>query len=184
MKKFLIILALVLAGPKLGWTKIVPENVTVTASDNAGVDVTKNAPWGVGLDGKDHRLAVDNAGRLLGSSSTAAAVTVLTALVPTGMTQYTALSYSATSVNLTTSAGASSVCVVCLSSNGGAAAGFKVQFTTSSVAPTSMTATGQGHYIAASTTAQCWGPFAAGTHLHAIGVAASSSVLVDIQKVQ
>jgi hypothetical protein len=119
-------------------------------------------------------------------SATGALVTngAATALVPTGLTGYDATSTTAQSINLTTSAGASVPCMVCLSSNGGAAAGFKVQFTTSATAPVALTSSSQGAYIAASTTAQCWGPFAAGTILHAAGVAATSSILVDVQKVQ
>ena len=120
-------------------------------------------------------------------SSTGALVTnASSTLVPVGMLAYTSLSYSATTLNLTSVASAAVPCMVCLSSNGGAAAGFKVQFTTSATAPVGLTSSSQGHYVAASTTAQCWGPFSAtaGVHAHIAGVAASSSVLVDIQKVQ
>ena len=144
-KTLLIMLLLALAGPKLGWTKIVAENVTVTAQDNSSVNIPANVPWGVGTDGKDHRFAVDNTGAMKVTIPATVNTSSQTALSPTGMTAYTALSYSATTVNLTTSAGASVPCMVCLSSNGGAAAG--------SIA-------------------------------HIAGVAASSSVLVDVQKVQ
>jgi len=171
MKKTILALALL---PSLAFADSIPtaaDYVTRTGS------ISTNAAVLYGTDGNLLRpLAVSAAGTLGSGSSSG--------LVATGMTAYTALSYSATTVNLTTSAGASVPVMVCLSSNGGAAAGFKIQFSTSSTAPVALTSTSQGHYIAASTTAQCWGPMAAGTILHIAGVAASSSVLVDVQKVQ
>lgn len=157
---------------------VIAESINVGLSYTARTgNISTNAAVMYGVNGDTLvPLAASASGTLGGGSSSG--------LVPTGTTAYTALSYSATTVNLTTSAGASVPCMVCLSSNGGAAAGFKIQFTTSATAPVALTSSSQGHYIAASTTAQCWGPMAAGTILHAAGVAASSSVLVDVQKVQ
>lgn len=105
---------------------------------------------------------------------------------PQGFTQYTVLSQTATVINLgyvSYTAGTGGQTLVCLSSNGGAAAGFKFQFLNTSITPATMISGSVGHYAAASTTAQCWGPFIAPVWLHVIGVAASSSVLVDVQKV-
>lgn len=96
---------------------------------------------------------------------------------------YTVLSQTATSVDLTVQAGTIGTCLVCLTSNGGAAAGFKVRFD-GAVAPATLTSEGVGHYIAASTTSQCWGPFPAGDSVHLAGVAASSRVIVDVQQAQ
>lgn len=109
-------------------------------------------------------------------------VTASTNLNPVGMVVYNVLSATATMLNITTLAGSSVPCVVCLSSNGGAAAGFRIQWDPNAT-PRGVTAS-VGHYIAASTTAQCWGGFVPGTHLEIGGVAATSSVEVDVQKVQ
>lgn len=171
MKKILLVLSML---PGMVYADSIPtaaDYVTRTGS------ISTNAAVLYGTDGNLLRPVAVSASGAIGNGATSG-------LIATGMTAYTALSYSATTVNLTTSAGASVPCMVCLSSNGGAAAGFKIQFTTSATAPVALTSSSQGHYIAASTTAQCWGPMAAGTILHAAGVAASSSVLVDVQKVQ
>ncbi len=122
-------------------------------------------------------------GTFSGTISGSVTVTAFPACTASGITEYSALSSTATDVNLTNTAGAAVPCVVCLSSNGGAAAGFKIFFGAGGASTTNLIA-GQGHYIAASTTAQCWGPFVSGTHLYAVGVAATSSLLVDVQKAQ
>jgi hypothetical protein len=124
-------------------------------------------------------VSVTNTVNVLGSVS----VTAYPAYTASGITQYTALSSTATDINLTNTAGAAVPCIICLSSNGGAAAGFKFFFGANGASTTNLIA-GQGHYIAASTTAQCWGPFVSGTHFYAVGVAASSSLLADVQKAQ
>lgn len=113
-------------------------------------------------------------------------VTANVTLNPVSNSAYVATSYTVgvTTINLTTVAGASVPCVICLSSDGGAAAGFKVGFNQSSTPPTIMSSFGKGHYIAASTTAQCWGPYVAGTHAHMVGVEGDSSIIVEVDKVQ
>jgi hypothetical protein len=129
------------------------------------------------------QIGVDSSGAL----SVGAASITLTAspyLDPKSTTVQDVAATTALVVNLTSTAGVSAPCMVCLSSNGGAAAGFKVQFGSSATAPVNLTSTSVGHYIAASSTGQCWGPFKAGTHVYAAGVAAVSSVIVDIQALQ
>lgn len=101
-----------------------------------------------------------------------------------GSTSVLATSYTAQVVNLTSTAGASVPCVICLSSNGGPAAGFRLDFGTSATAPVALTSTGVGDYVGATTTAQCWGPWAAGTHAYFSGVAASSQVVYKVLQVQ
>lgn len=133
------------------------------------------------------QIAVDANGAFVPSTISAATsgavgITSTPSLSCVSFLAYTVLSQTATVINVTSSAGASVPCVVCLSSNGGPAAGFKVQFPPNAT-PRGVTAS-VGHYIAASTTAQCWGPFQPGTHIEAGGVAAVSSVLVDIQTVR
>lgn len=173
MKKFLLPLVLLASTATAG---SIP--ATMDSYPREGT-ISTNAAVLYGVSGSNWvPVAVSSTGALVTNASST--------LVPIGMVAATALSYTATTYNLTSTAGAAVPCMVCLSSNGGAAAGFKVQFTTSATAPVGLTSSSQGHYIAASTTAQCWGPFSAtaGVHLHAAGVAASSSILVDIQKVQ
>lgn len=117
---------------------------------------------------------------------TASVVSNTSSYVSVSTSAYTVLSQTATVLNLTNVAatGSTSPCMICLASNGGAAAGFKVQFGTSATAPGNLTASSVGHYVAASTTSQCWGPFKAGGHAYLAGVAASSSVIFDIQQAQ
>lgn len=115
-----------------------------------------------------------------GGGAVATSTSITTALSSVAMPTYAVLSQTATVINVTTLAGVSTPCVVCLSSNGGPAAGFKVQFPENAT-PRGVTAS-VGHYVAASTTAQCWGPFQPGTHVELGGVAAVSSVSVDVQK--
>lgn len=103
--------------------------------------------------------------------------------LPLGMTTYSVSNSTATSINITSSAQSNTNCYVCFASNGGAASGFKVQFNTSATAPVSLTDTSAGHYVAASATSQCW-PLAPGSHAHIAGVGGTSSVQVDIFKVQ
>ena len=180
MKKLLFSLLMV---PALAVAEDVPLGMTFTsASSNA--QQTASVLYGRQLNTNTLRqIAVNSDGSLVvGAASTT--ITALPSYSPIGMLNYNAASSTAQTLNLTTTASASVPCIVCLSSNGGPAAGFKVQFTTSATAPVVLTSTSKGHYIAASTTAQCWGPFAPGVHLHAAGVAATSSILVDIQKVQ
>lgn len=115
------------------------------------------------------------------NGSTIAQVASVAALSPTTMVNVNATSATAQVVNLTTAAGVSGPCMICLASNGGAAAGFKVQFGMSATAPVNLTSSSVGHYVAASTTSQCWGPWVAGSHAYIGGVAATSSVLYDVQ---
>jgi hypothetical protein len=142
-----------------------------------GADFNGNTANGLSVNFPPQALTVT--GNIGGSVT----ITALPVYNPSGITQYTALSSTATDINLTNTAGAAVPCIVCLSSNGGAAAGFKFFFGANGASTTNLIA-GQGHYIAASSTAQCWGPFVSGTHFYGVGVAASSSVLVDVQKVQ
>ena len=62
MKKILILLAL--AFPAITQAKFVAETITNTALSTDSVDTTKNDPFGVGFDGKNHRLRTNNAGEL------------------------------------------------------------------------------------------------------------------------
>jgi hypothetical protein len=118
------------------------------------------------------------------NGSTLAELSSVVALTPSTMVQADVAATTALVVNLTTAAGVSGPCIICLASNGGAAAGFKVQFGMSATAPVNLTSSSVGSYIAASTTTQCWGPWVAGTHVYAAGVAAVSSVLYDVQAVK
>jgi hypothetical protein len=118
------------------------------------------------------------------NGSTIAQLSSVTALTPSTMVKADVAATTALVVNLTTSAGVSGPCMICLASNGGAAAGFKVQFGMSATAPVNLTASSVGAYVAASTTSQCWGPWVAGTHAYMAGVAAVSSVLYDVQAVK
>lgn len=100
-------------------------------------------------------------------------------------TQVTATSATAQVLNLSATAGAQGEYVVGLSSNGGAAAGFRIAWSNGNgltVTAANLTGTSKGHYIAATTTAQYFGPFTNGTVLLFSGVAASSSVIYDLQK--
>lgn len=181
MKK--AILALLLSVSAYAVAEDVPLGMTFTAAQSNAAQ-SASVLYGRQLNTNLLRqIAVDASGSLVVGASSVT-ITGNTALAPTGMTQYTAASETAQSINLTTSAGAAVSCVVCLSSNGGAASAFKVQFTSSATAPVALTSTSVGHYIPATSSAQCWGPFISGTHAHIAGVAASSSVLVDVQKVQ
>jgi hypothetical protein len=126
-------------------------------------------------------ITVDGNGAITANITTTNGVS---ALSPTSMVAVDATSATAQVVNLTNAAGVSGPCMVCLASNGGAAAGFKVQFGMSATAPVNLTSSSVGSYVAASTTSQCWGPFVAGTHLYAAGVAATSSVLYHVQAVK
>jgi hypothetical protein len=119
-----------------------------------------------------------------GGASSVTITSNTSSYVSVSTSAYTVLSQTATVLNLTNVAGVSAPCLICLTSNGGAAAGFKVQFGTSATAPGNLTASSVGHYVAASTTSQCWGPFKAGGHAYIAGVAASSSVIFDIHQAQ
>lgn len=139
------------------------------------------------------QVAVNPDGSLITGSSGSVTVSANSAItsntssfVSVSTSAYTVLSQTATVLNLTATAntGSTNPCLICLASNGGAAAGFKVQFGTTATAPGNLTASSVGHYVAASTTSQCWGPFKAGGHAYLAGVAASSSVIFDIQQAQ
>ncbi len=86
-----------------------------------------------------------------------------------------------TVVNVTIAAGVNAPCLVCVGSNGGAAAGFKMGFLPSSTVP-NWIYQGLGHYVAASTTSQCWGPFQAGTNWIGLGSGGASSAFVEYQQ--
>lgn len=184
-KTLLIMLLLALAGPKLGWTKIVAENVTVTAQDNSSVNIPANVPWGVGADGKDHRLAVDNTGALKVAASGQGALTVTSAtqLSPTGMTIYAVLSQTATVLQL------SALSMVCLSGNGvGVGTGFRMQTGWSATAPVNLTSTvspgPNGNLINTQTQTQCYGPLPSGSYLYFAAVGGSTTAQVDVYAVK
>lgn len=75
MKK--ILLALMLVFPNVSQAAFNAENITFVAQSGDFVDQTKNAPYGVGPDGLDHRFKTDNAGNLQTTSSGGGNVTVL-----------------------------------------------------------------------------------------------------------
>lgn len=181
MKKLLFSLLMV---PALAVAEDVPLGMTFTSASN-NAQQTASVLYGRQLGSNVLRqIAVDVNGQLV--SGGAVAVTSTPSLVPpaSGSTSVLATSHTAQVINLTSTAGAAVPCVICLSSNGGPAAGFRVDFGTGATAPVALTSTGVGAYIAASTTAQCWGKFAPGTHAYIAGVAASSQVIYSVQKVQ
>lgn len=186
MKKLLFSLLMV---PALAVAEDVPLGMTFTSASN-NAQQTASVLYGRQLGSNTLRqIAVDASGNLAVSGATAATsigVTSTPSLNPpaSGSVSVLATSYTAQVINLTSTAGAAVPCVICLSSNGGPAAGFRVDFGTDATAPVALTSTGVGAYIAASTTAQCWGKFAPGTHAYIAGVAASSQVIYSVQKVQ
>lgn len=100
---------------------------------------------------------------------------------PSGTIAYPLSSTTPTVTNITAAAGVDAPCLVCLGSNGGAAAGFKAMFTSSATVPAGIYSS-LGHYVAASTTSQCWGPFFPGAHWFGLGVAGTSSAFADYQQ--
>lgn len=185
MKKSLLILFLAFVGPKLGWTKIVPESTTVTAQDTSSVNIPANVPWGVGADGKDHRLAVDNTGALKVAASGSGALTITSAtqLSPTGMTAYSVLSQTATVLQLT------ALNMVCLSGNGvGVGTGFRVQTGWSATAPVNLTSPAGNGPVGAPVTnlerCQCFGPLSANSYIYLAANAASTTAQVDVYNVK
>lgn len=197
MKKSLLILLLAFAGPKLATAKILPEDITVTAQDSSSVNVPSNVPFGVGTDGKDHRLAVDNTGALKMTTLTAAPVALtytinvatVSALSPTGMTVYSVLSQTATSFNVTTLAGVSANCIVYFSGNGvGVGSAYRFQDSMSSTAPVNLTSSvapgPNGNMVFNTVVSQGWGPYVPGTWIHIAGVSASTTAQVSIHAVR
>lgn len=96
---------------------------------------------------------------------------------PLSFSTYVWQTYTATTLNLTTVAGVSVRCSICLSPSFGGA-GIRTAWSTSATAPSDIYSVGLP--IATSATGQCFGPFAPGTIFHTIG-SGSSAVTGRIQ---
>lgn len=168
--RLLLLLCLVL-GPKLGWTKIIPENVTNTAQDQGSVDVTKNVPFGVTPDGRDARLAVDTAGRLIPAPSSSINVTPST-LVYVPITTVLQTFTTAYSVNLSVAASSFGATKVCW---GGLGPSVGMYWELGLATPG-----GAGYYYAASTTPLCDEKLADGTYLNLSAIAQMATFTAKI----
>lgn len=129
------------------------------------------------------QIAVDSSGQLkvTGGSVTITAggisITASPVFNPLSFSTYVIQTYTATVLNLTTVAGVSVRCSICLSPSFGGA-GIRTVWSTSATAPSDIYSVGLP--IATSATGQCFGPFAPGTIFHTIG-SGSSAVTGRIQ---
>lgn len=140
-------------------------------------------PWPVAITSTVTTNGTANQGTP-GANPWPVTVTSLPALTApdSGLVWLSAVSYTATVVNLTSVAGVNSNCMICLSSDGGSA-GFNLDFFSGATAPGGVTGTA-AYYVAATTTGQCWGPWRSGTKAAIAGRAATSSVQYGVYPVQ
>lgn len=192
------ILALAFLSPETAEAKIVAGSVTNTAANADSTNVNGGYIWLRGADGRDHRMASDNAGNLI--LSTAGGLTISAALSVGGSpvsstnpapvsgtvwagdaTSYVVVTNAAyvSSTHTVTSLNGTSVAGVNLplqywvtAAMGGAAIRYSIT-PSLATAPTAEWLQNFGMYAAATTTTQVTGRWAPGSHLHFISVGAT-----------
>lgn len=188
MKKFLVLSVLTaLLLPLSGKADVVNLGISYTARPFGNANQSGAALYGYDATNNVLRqVAVDGSGNLQTSGGGGASSSVSVTSISSGQglsitsspvfnslstSTYVWQTYTATTLNLTTVAGVSVRCTICLSPSFGGA-GIRTVWSTSSTAPSDIY--GVGSPIATSATAQCFGPFAPGTIFHVIGTGSAS----------